>query len=59
MTDKAVFDLCDVEDLERIRDYFSGLYKIMILKNADSGKSKEGGASCFYEIEIKVKEDWV
>jgi len=58
MKDKASFDLNDIDSLNRITQYFKGLYDIMELKNKDSEESPNGGAVCYYEITITVEEKW-
>jgi len=59
MNDTTQFDLMSKADLSRIQDYFEFLYEIMQIKNQDSGKSPKGGAGCYYQITVKVKEIWI
>ena len=59
MNDTTQFDLMSRTDLSRIQGYFEFLYEIMKAKNQDSDKSPEGGASCYYQITVKVKEIWI
>ena len=59
MNDVAQFDLMDKASLSRIQDYFKFLYEIMKVKNRDSKASPAGGAACYYQITVKVKEIWV
>ena len=59
MNDTTQFDLMSKADLSRIQGYFQFLYEIMKVKNQDSDKSPGGGASCYYQITIKVKEIWI
>lgn len=53
------FDLDDFEDVARIKEYIDCLHRIVILKNSDSEKSPDGGASCRLIVTIKAKEEWI
>ena len=59
MNEVAEFEIVDKEGLDRAVEYLTHLYSIMLLKNADSEKSLKGGALCHFNIEIKVKEEWI
>ena len=57
MNDTTQFDLMSKADLSRIQGYFQFLYEIMKVKNQDS--EENGGAGCYYQITIRVKEIWI
>jgi len=57
MNDTTQFDLMSKADLSRIQGYFQFLYEIMKAKNQDSEET--GGAGCYYQITVKVKEIWI
>ena len=57
MNDTTQFGLMSKADLSRIQEYFEFLYGIMKAKNQDS--EENGGAGCYYQITIRVKEIWI
>jgi len=58
MIDTVAFTVQDSKDLGRVVAYLENLLDITRWKTQESEKSPNGGACCYLEIEIKVKEKW-